>query len=245
MRVSEGVTNKSRSISVLCAGLDTLLTVPILLMALVLMVHSTLVSLGSPRWGTSPLRLLPGTHIRQFTATLTLTGASEFKRQVLRGNLSQQFLLVVGAQNVDLVHGDGVEEALDNAEDAAEAPGGVDEVQLAQTLGVVVLRDLGGLAHVTIHRRDAGHTDTLEVHDGAAGLEQLAGFAGAGRETGVGELFVLGDEVLQHTLTSGDLVHGVEVDLAELFDVDGAAILFRQKGSVSLPDGLQQDAIKQ
>lgn len=126
---------------------------------------------------------------------------------------------------MDLVDGDGVEEALDDAEDAAEAPGGIDQVQLAQTLGVVVLRDFGCLAHVAVHGGDAGDTDALQVHNGAAGLEQLAGLAGACGETRIGQLLVLGDEVLQHALAGGDLVHGVEVDLAQLLDVDGTAIL--------------------
>jgi hypothetical protein len=30
---------------------------------------------------------------------------------------------------------------------------------------------------------------------------------------------------LQHAFRGGDFVHGVEVDLAQLFDVDGSAVL--------------------
>ena len=53
----------------------------------------------------------------------------------------------------------------------------------------------------------------------------MARLAGAGRETRVGHLLVLDDEVGQHALVSGDLAHGVEVDLAELLDVQRPAIL--------------------
>lgn len=126
---------------------------------------------------------------------------------------------------MDLVDSDGVEEALDNVEGGAESPGRVDQVQLTQTLGVVVLRDVGGLFHVSVDGGDVGDADALEVHDCAAGFHQAAGLTRAGGETGVGELFVFADQVLQHPLGGGDLVHGIEVNLAQLFDVDGTAIL--------------------
>lgn len=126
---------------------------------------------------------------------------------------------------MDLADSDGVKETLDNTEDGAEAPGGVDDVELTQALGVVVLGDLGGLTDVAVDGGDAGNTDTLHIHDCAAGLEELAGLARAGGETGVGHLLILGDEVLQHTLAGGDLVHLVEVDLAQLLNVKGTAIL--------------------
>lgn len=140
--------------------------------------------------------------------------------------MSEQLLLVTAAEDVDLGHGHGVEEGLDGTESAAEAPGGIDEVQLSQTLGVVVLRDVGGLLDVSVDGGNAGDSDTLEIHDCAAGLEELAGLAGACGQTGVGQLLVLGDQVLQHTVGGGDVVHLVQVDLAQLLDVDGAAILF-------------------
>lgn len=181
---------------------------------------------GSPLGGLGPLRLLPRAHVAKLAASSTLAGTAELNRKVLSGDLSQQLLLVVGAENVDLVHGHRVKEALDHAEHAAEAPGGVDQVKLAQTLGVVVLGDGRRLLDVAVNGRDAGDTDALQVHDGAASLEQLTSLAGAGGQTGVGKLLILGHEVLEHALAGGDLVHGIEVNLAQLLDVDRTAILF-------------------
>ena len=129
---------------------------------------------------------------------------------------------------MDLLDGDGVEEALDDVENAAETPGGVDQVQLAQSLGVVVLRDGGSLTNVSVDGGNAGDPDALQVHDCAAGLHQTAGLSRTGGQAGVRQLLVFADQVLQHAFASGDLVHGVEVDLAQLFDVDGTAILNQQ-----------------
>jgi len=53
----------------------------------------------------------------------------------------------------------------------------------------------------------------------------MASFAGAGGQTWVGHLFVFADEVLDHTFLGGDLAHGSKVDVAELFDVEGSAVL--------------------
>ena len=203
------------SIFALCAGLGTLLAFGILLLrAGVLVRDGGSIALGGPGRCANPLRVLPRALVSELTAALTLAGTTELSGQVLRGDLSQQVRLVTTTQNVDLVHGHGVKEALDDTEDAAEAPGGVDEVQLTQTLRVVVLRDVRGLAHVAVHGGNAGDTDALQIHNRAAGLEQLAGLARAGGQPRVGHLLVLGDKVLQHALTGRDLVHGIEVDLA-------------------------------
>lgn len=126
---------------------------------------------------------------------------------------------------MDLLDGDWVKVALDDAEDGAEAPWCVDDVQLAQTLWVVVLRDGGGHLDVAVDGWRLGDADALEVHDCAEGLDQVAGLARAGWETWVAGLFVLDGEVLEHALLAGDLVHGWEIDVAELLDVDWAAIL--------------------
>ena len=154
-----------------------------LLLFLLLLLLPTLLLRGlvclrcRPLGRLGPLGILPRAHITQFTTSLALASAAEFLGEVLHGNLLQKFLLVARAQDVDLVDGDGVQEALDDIEDAAEAPGGVDEVQLAQSLRVVVLRDAGGLLQVSVHGGDAGDPDTLQVHDRAAGLHQSVGLS--------------------------------------------------------------------
>ena len=67
--------------------------------------------------GLSPLGVPPGAAIAKLAAALTLAGAAEDLGQVLCGDVVQQVLVVVGAQEVDLVDGDGVQPALDDAED--------------------------------------------------------------------------------------------------------------------------------
>lgn len=179
----------------------------------------------SPLGRLGPLGLLPGTHIAELTASSALAGTAEFNGEVFGRDLLQQFLPVAGPKDVDLLHGDGVEESLDDVEHAAETPGGIDQVQLAQALGVVVLRDGGSLTHVSVHGGDACDADAFQIHDAAAGLEQLAGLTRASGQPGVRELLILAHEVLQHALGGCDLVHGVEIDLAQLLNVDRASIL--------------------
>jgi hypothetical protein len=112
--------------------LGVLLALGVLLKASVLVLSNILVHLGfGPRRHVSPLRLLPWAYFREFAATLALEGATELDGQVLRKHLAQQFLLIVTAEDVNLVNSDGIEEALDDAEYTAEAPGSIDEVLFA------------------------------------------------------------------------------------------------------------------
>jgi hypothetical protein len=171
------------------------------------------------------LRLAPWPGIAEPASALTIARSAELLRQVLSRDLGQKLALVSATEDMDLLHSDGVEEGLNHAEDGAETPRGVDEVEAAKALGVVVLGHSGGLLDVSVDGGDLGEADALEVHDCAAGFEEVAGLARAGGEAGVGYFFVLDGEVLEHALLGGDFVHGCEVALAELLDVDGAAIL--------------------
>jgi len=127
---------------------------------------------------------------------------------------------------VDLLHGDRVEPALDDGPNGAETPGGVDEVEAAKALGVVVLRHGAGLLDVAEHLGRLHQANALEVHDSAAGLEEKAGLAAAGGQAGVRQALVLDGKVREHALGGGDLVHGVKIDATELLDIDGATILW-------------------
>jgi hypothetical protein len=129
---------------------------------------------------------------------------------------------------VDLLHSDRVEETLDNTEDGGETPWSIDEVKAAKTLWVVVLRYGGGLLNVAVDRGDLGETNALKIHDGTAGLEKRTGLARTSWETWVGELLIFDGKVLEHALRGGDFVHGVQVDVAELLDVDWTSILKSQ-----------------
>lgn len=183
------------------------------------------ISLLLPLGGTSPLLLAPRTHVAHVAATGALAGTAKLLGEVLSGHLPEELLAVTAAEDVDLGNGDGVEPSLDDVPDGAEAPGRVDEVELAEALGVVVLREGGGLLDVAEDLGGLGEADALQVHDGAARLEEDAGLAGAGGQAGVGETLVLDSKVGKHALGCCDLVHGIQIDLAKLLDVDRAAIL--------------------
>jgi len=118
-----------------------------------------------------------------------------------------------------------IQKPLDNSEHTGKTPWRVDDVQLAQTLGIMILGDRRGLLDVAVDAGYACYAHTLHVHDGAACFEEFAGLAGAGGESGVGDFLVFDDEVGEHAFGGGDFVHGVQVDVAVLFDVDWAAIL--------------------
>lgn len=190
-----------------------------------LVLKGLVIGVLSPLGGLGPLGILPGTGIRVLAATLALADTTKLRGQVLGVDLLQQLALVATAKDVNLLDGDGVEPALDDTPDGGESPGGVDHVQLTQTFRVVVLGDGGGLTDVGVDGGDLGDGDTLEIHDGAAGLKEAAGLAGTGGQTGVGDQFVLDGKVLQHALGGGDLVHGSQVDATKGLDVDGATIL--------------------
>ena len=172
-----------------------------------------------------PLRILPRPRIAQLTPTLTIARPAKQFREILLGYLREQLRLISAAENMNFRNGDRIQPPLDDGKNAAEAPGGVDQIEFPETLGVVVLADGGGLLDVAVDGGDFGDADAFEVHDCAAGFEEFAGFAGAGGEAGVGELFVLVYEVLEHAFRGGDFVHGVEVDAAQLLDIDGSTVL--------------------
>lgn len=133
---------------------------------------------------------------------------------------------------MNLRDGDWIKEAFDEIEYAAETPGCVDDVQPSQPLGIVVLRDGGCLLDISVDRRHAADADPLHIHDSAAGFQQLAGFPGAGGETGVGDFFVFNNEILQHAVGGRDFVHGVEIDFAVVFYINRSTILLDvQRGS--------------
>ena len=126
---------------------------------------------------------------------------------------------------MDLLDGDWVEEVLDQGKEGGETEWCVDNVELSEALRVVVLGNGGSLVNVSQGGLGVPHGDTLKVEDRAAGLEEVAGLAGASWETWVGQLLVLDGEVLEHALLGREFVHFWEINLAELLDVEWATIL--------------------
>ena len=148
-------------------------------------------ALPLPLGGASPLLLAPRSHIAKSAAASALASTTKLLWQVLGGNLTEQLLLIATSEDVNLLDSDGVEPSLDHVPDGAKAPGGVDQVQPAETLRVVVLAKTTGLLDITKNLGSLCKADALEVHDGTAGLEEGAGLAAARGEAGVGEALVL------------------------------------------------------
>lgn len=65
----------------------------------------------------------------------------------------------------------------------------------------------------------------MEVHNGAGGFNVVAHLGGAGGESLEKEFFVFLDKVSDLAVLCGDAVEGFNIEFAEAFDVDGAAIL--------------------
>ena len=126
---------------------------------------------------------------------------------------------------MDLLDGDRIQPALDNAEDGGESPWGVDEVHLAQSFWVVVLGHGGRLTDVGVHGGYLSNSNSLHIHDCATCFKEAACLSRAGWETWIADFLVFDGEVLQHALGGGDLVHGGQIDFAHLLNVDGASIL--------------------
>lgn len=157
-------------------------------------------------------------------STLTVALASKAGGQVFGRDLLEELVLVLVTENLDLVDGDGVEPALDDGPDSGEDVGRVDDVELAHRLRVVVLTDVGGLLNVSGDLPELRDTDVLKVHDGAGSLDELLLVSGADGKTFSLELFVLDDELLDLTFWSGDLVKSLEIELAELLNVDRTTV---------------------
>lgn len=107
---------------------------------------------------------------------------------------------------MDLAHSNRIKKPLDDAEHAAETPGRVDDIQFPQALGVVVLGDARRGLDVRVVVRGGRDAQALEVHDRAAGLEEVVVFTAAGGEAGVCYFFVLDDEVREHAFGCCDFV---------------------------------------
>lgn len=178
-----------------------------------------------PPGGSCPFRVVPWAGIRVLATTFAFANTTKLDRDTLRVDVLHEFALVTAAKNVNLLDGDGIEPALDDAPDGREAPGGIDEEKLAQALGVVVLGDDGSLTNVGVDGWDLGQSYALEVHDGAASLQKMTGLAGTGGQTGIGDALVLDGKVGKHALGGGDFVHGSQINATKGLDVDGTAIL--------------------
>ena len=95
------------------------------------------------------------------------------------------------------------------------------------------------LLDVALDLPELAEANALEVHDGARRLDDVTLELGADREAVALELFVLDDERLHLALRGRHLVQLAEVELAELLDVDGTAVLVRLvvEARVELVDG--------
>lgn len=171
------------------------------------------------------LSVSPRTVISKLDTALALALAAKLNRQVLDGDLLEQLRLVLRSENKDLGNGDGIKETLDQGKDGSKSKGSVDEVELAHSLGVVVLANVGGLTDVGVDLGGSRQRNSLEIHDGARGLHKVSLQTRAGRKSVASKRLVLPDQVLEHLFLSSDLVHFVDLDSTELLNVDWSAVL--------------------
>jgi hypothetical protein len=99
-------------------------------------------------------------------------------------------------------------------------------IRLERT-GVVVLGNAAGLLDERLDVPELGDGDAGEVHDGAGRVddEAVGAHGGADGEAVAEEALVLDDEALDLPLGRRDGVELLDVDLAELLDVDRPAVL--------------------
>ena len=101
----------------------------------------------------------------------------------------------------------------------------------------VVLSNGTGSAHVVLDPVEAAQPNIVQIHDRATRLHQVSTGIRTSRQSVSQELLVFGDEVLQLTLLGRQCVKLANVEFAETFDVDGAAVLIacirssRKKGT--------------
>jgi hypothetical protein len=119
----------------------------------------------------------------------------------------------------------GVKEPLHHRKHSRKSPRRIDDVKLAETLRIVVLRNTRGGLDVRVHTAGFRQTDTLHVHDCAACFEEMARLAAASGKTWIRYLLVLAYQVGEHAVGGRNLVHGGEVDVAEGLNVYWSAIL--------------------
>lgn len=84
-----------------------------------------------------------------------------------------------------------------------------------------------GLLYVVLDFPELRDADAVEVHDGARGLDHLAIVSQrrAHRQPFSLKLLVLDDEALKLSFGRRDLIQLVQVEVAELFDVDRSTVL--------------------
>jgi hypothetical protein len=95
----------------------------------------------------------------------------------------------------------------------------------------VVLSDSTSGRNVILDLVERADPSPVQVHDCATRLNQVTLSVGTRGQTLTQKLFVLADEVLELTFLGGERVELVDIELAELFDVDRSAVLRGSRGS--------------
>ena len=119
---------------------------------------------------------LPRALIAQGAAAFALTSSAEKLWQVLLRYLSKQLGLITTSKNVDLLNSHRVKKAFYHAKDRGEAPRRIYQIELPQSLRIVVLGDCRSLFDIAVHRAHFGDANSFEIHDAATSFEQLSRF---------------------------------------------------------------------
>lgn len=162
-------------------------------------IKTIMVSFQKEKIATSGLLHIPRPSIAQRAPTRTLARTPKLRRQTLRRYLLQQRLphsLLIPADNLDLGNRHGVQPSLDDIPSPREHHRRVDDVELAHSLWIVVLPDVGGFCDVVGYVVERQETDVVQVQDRCAGFNGITDGFGACWESIVGELLVLFHEGL-------------------------------------------------
>jgi hypothetical protein len=151
--------------------------------------------------------------------------AAELLWQVFRGDLREELVFVAAADDVDLLHGDGVEPPLDERPNGTETPRRVDDVELAHALGVPVLPDRARGVDVILDLVERAERHVVQVQDGARRPDGVAHRRGRRGQAVREEPLVLVNELLEHAVLRRDAVERLDVELAQLLDVHRPPVL--------------------
>lgn len=106
--------------------------------------------------------------------------------------------------------------------------------QTARRKPTVVLSNSTSGRNVILDLVERADPSPVQIHDRATRLNQVTLGVGTRGQTLTQKLFVLADEVLELTFLGGERVQLVDVELAELFDVDRSAVLQGSRSSTDV-----------
>jgi len=188
--------------------------------------HSALVSLRSLELIVQSTTVLEVRNVSNVhTATRALARASVLLRETLGRNELKKLLLVVLAQHMDLLDGVGIKPDLAHLPKGREYPRSVDDVELAQTLWIIVLI-VSSIGANELEGQAVTHAESSEIDHRAEVIHDVADTLAALLATLYLQLHLI--EMVAHEIIVIEILEGgTIVNSASLFIIDGAALLIK------------------